>query len=84
MWSLSQLVNFVIPHIDCVPIKLNLLEESGWHSHSLLTPDLVARASVDEAGLTDALQGFTLSMARDVPIPQLSSLFQKPSNGQEH
>lgn len=67
MWSLSQLVDFVIPHIDCVPIKLNLLEKSGWSSHSLLTPDLVARASVDEARLTDAIQGFTLSYGQRCP-----------------
>lgn len=64
---MSQLVNFVIPHIDCVPIKLNLLEKSEWRSHSLLTPDLVLRASVGEARLSATIPGFTLSYGQRCP-----------------
>lgn len=37
------------------------------YGHSLLTPDLVVRASVDEARLSNTTQGFTLSYNQRCP-----------------
>lgn len=52
--------------------------------HSLLIPDLVVRASVVEATLTNTTQGFTLSYGQGYsPHPHSSRLFQKPCPVQE-